>query len=485
MFLTSLTIRELRGLLLKKEVTSREITDAYLSRISALDPRINAYVTVTHDEAVKKAVECDAAIARGAQSPLLGIPISIKDIFTTAGTRTTCSSLMLKDFIPSYDATVVRRLKQAGAVMLGKTNMDEFAMGSSTENSAFMKTKNPWAIDRVPGGSSGGSAAAVAAGLCAASVGTDTGGSIRQPASLCGVVGLKPTYGRVSRYGMIAFASSLDQAGPIAKDAEDAAIMLGVISGKDSLDSTSEAMPVPDYASLIKGGIRGIRIGIPDEYFVQGMDKEVETLINNAIGVLRGLGAEPVRITLPHTEYAVSVYYLVATAEASSNLARYDGVRYGHRSEKGRNLMEMYKHTRDEGFGAEVKRRIMLGTYSLSAGYYDAYYKKASQVRTLIKNDFEAAFAKCDIIITPTSPTPAFKFGEKVLDPLTMYLSDIFTISCNLAGIPGASVPCGFTDKGLPVGLQILGREFDEATILKAAYAYEQATQLTKKRPAL
>ncbi len=486
MDLISLTIHELRGLLLKKEVTSREITDAYLNRISLVDPRINAYVTITPDEAIKKAGECDSAIARGETSPpLLGVPISVKDIFATAGVRTTCSSRILKDFIPAYDATVVRKLKEAGAVMLGKTNMDEFAMGSSTENSAFMRTKNPWDAERVPGGSSGGSAAAVAASMCASSVGTDTGGSIRQPAALCGVLGLKPTYGRVSRYGMIAFASSLDQAGPIAKDSEDAAIMLGVMSGKDPLDSTSEDIAVPDYASGIKRGIKGLKIGIPDEYFIQGMDKEVEALVDDAIMVLKELGAVPIKISLPHTEYAVAVYYLVATAEASSNLARYDGVKYGHRSEKGRSLIEMYKNTRDEGFGAEVKRRIMLGTYSLSAGYYDAYYKKASQARTLIKNDFEAAFEKCDIIVTPTSPTPAFRLGERVEDPLTMYLSDIFTISCNLAGIPGASIPCGFTAKGLPVGLQMLGRAFDEATILKTACSYEQATQWTRKRPSL
>ncbi|MDP2689140.1 MAG: Asp-tRNA(Asn)/Glu-tRNA(Gln) amidotransferase subunit GatA, partial [Deltaproteobacteria bacterium] len=363
----------------------------------------------------------------------------------------------------------------AGAVILGKNNMDEFAMGSSTENSAFGPTRNPWALDRVPGGSSGGSAASVASGECVASVGTDTGGSIRQPASCCGVVGLKPTYGRVSRFGMIAFASSLDQAGPFTKDVIDSAIMLRAMAGHDPLDSTSIDAPVPDYAATLKDGVAGLRLGIPKEYFIEGMDAEVEAAVRAALDVLKKQGAVLVPVSLPHTEYAVSVYYLVATAEASSNLARFDGVKYGLRANATGSLIDMYKKTRDTGFGGEVKRRIMLGTYALSAGYYDAYYKKASQVRTLITNDFDAAFASCDVIVTPTAPTPAFRLGERVEDPLTMYLSDIFTISCNLAGIPGISLPCGFTKDGLPIGLQMLGRTLDEATVLRAAYAYEQA----------
>ncbi|MEK7773989.1 MAG: Asp-tRNA(Asn)/Glu-tRNA(Gln) amidotransferase subunit GatA, partial [Deltaproteobacteria bacterium] len=399
--------------------------------------------------------------------------------------KTTCASRMLHDFIPPYDSTVVKRLKGSGAVLLGKTNMDEFAMGSSTENSAFFQTLNPWAADRVPGGSSGGSAAAVAASECVASLGTDTGGSIRQPAACCGVVGLKPTYGRVSRFGMVAFASSLDQAGPFTRDVTDAAIMLHAIAGRDPLDSTSVNMDVPDYRSFLSSGCKGLKVGIPKEYFIEGMDADVEKAVKDALEVLRREGAELVPVSLPHTEYAIAVYYLVATAEASSNLARYDGVKYGLRVNETGNLLDMYKKTRDAGFGGEVKRRIMLGTYSLSAGYYDAYYKKASQVRTLVKNDFGSAFKACDVIVTPTAPTAAFKLGEKVEDPLTMYLSDIFTISCNLAGIPGISIPCGFTKDGLPVGLQILGREFDEGTVLKAAYAYEQATEWHKKRPAI
>lgn len=484
MDLTSLTIHEAADKLSRREITSSDLTLAYLERIKRLDDRIRAYVTVTADEAMKSAQEADKKLTSGkGASPLTGVPISLKDIFCTKGVRTTCSSRILENFIPPYDATVTRRLKEAGAVVLGKANMDEFAMGSSTENSAFFKTVNPWGKDRVPGGSSGGSAASVAASLAMASMGTDTGGSIRQPASCCGVVGIKPTYGRVSRYGMIAFASSLDQAGPLTRDVEDAAIMLNTIAGQDPLDSTSLDVPVPDYRTLLKRGVKGLRVGIPREYFIEGMDKEVEKAVRDAIAVLKGAGAVPVEITLPHTEYAVSVYYLVATAEASSNLARYDGVKYGLRSKEPGGLLDMYRRTRDEGFGDEVKRRIMLGTYSLSAGYYDAYYKKASQVRALIKKDFDEAFRLCDVIVTPTSPTAAFRFGEKTADPLTMYLSDIFTISCNLAGIPGVSLPCGFTGEGLPIGLQILGNTLDEGTVLRAAYAYEQATPWHKRRP--
>lgn len=486
MDLTVLTIHELTERLSAREITSTELTAAYLKRIDAVEGSVNAYLTVTAEAALEAAAEADKRFASGAkQGPLAGIPISVKDIFCTKGVRTTCASKILDNFIPPYDATVVRRLKGAGAVILGKNNMDEFAMGSSTENSAFKKTSNPWALDRVPGGSSGGSAAAVSASLSAASVGTDTGGSIRQPASCCGVVGLKPTYGRVSRFGMIAFASSLDQAGPFTKDVRDAAIMLGAIAGHDTLDSTSIDAAKPDYTAFLTKDIKGLKVGIPKEYFIEGIDADVASSIDAALKTLKGLGAELVPVSLPHTEYAVSVYYLVATAEASSNLARYDGVRYGLRADGAQNLLEMYKMTRDTGFGAEVKRRIMLGTYALSSGYYDAYYKKASQVRTLIKNDFDSAFGLCDVIATPTAPTAAFRLGEKLEDPLTMYLSDIFTISCNLAGLPGISVPCGFTGEGLPVGLQLLSRQMDEGTILKAAHAYEQATEWHKKRPAI
>ena len=482
MELTNLTVSELSEKLKKKEVSSKELTSLYLRRMEEVDEKIHAYITVCRDSAVKEAEAADKRIKEGDATPLTGVPIAIKDIFCTKDVRTTCASRILENFVPPYDATVVRKLKEAGAVILGKLNMDEFAMGSSTENSAFFPTLNPWDTKRVPGGSSGGSAAAVAAGECAASIGTDTGGSIRQPASLCGVTGLKPTYGRVSRFGMIAFASSLDQGGPITRDVTDCAIMLKIIAGHDPLDSTSMDAPVPDYTAALKKEIKNMRIGIPKEYFIEGLDKDVSEAIKDAIGVFKKAGAELVDITLPHTEYAISVYYLVATAEASSNLARYDGVKYGLRVADG-GLLDMYKLTRDAGFGAEVKRRIMLGTYSLSAGYYEAYYKKASEMRTLIKMDFEEAFKKCDIILTPTSPTAAFKLGEKIADPLTMYLSDIFTISCNLAGIPGISIPCGFTKENLPVGLQLLGKPLDEATLLRAAYNYEKNTEWHKKRP--
>jgi aspartyl-tRNA(Asn)/glutamyl-tRNA(Gln) amidotransferase subunit A len=483
--LKNTTIHGLSASLSKKEISSKEATRFFLKRIEELDSRIRAFITVTPEEAMKDAEEADRKLAaKDGVTPLTGVPISLKDIFCTKGIRTTCASKILKDFIPPYDATIVKRLKAAGAVILGKNNMDEFAMGSSTENSAFFPTRNPWDEERVPGGSSGGSAASVAAGESVASIGTDTGGSIRQPASCCGIVGLKPTYGRVSRFGMIAFASSLDQAGPLTRDVRDAAIMLNVLAGYDPFDSTSAELPASDYTSFLKPGFKGLKIGIPKEYFIEGIDKEVEDAVRKAIEVFRANGAEIVPVSLPHTEYAVSVYYLVATAEASSNLARYDGVKYGSRAE-GKNLIEMYKNTRNAGFGAEVKRRIMLGTYALSSGYYDAYYKKASQVRTLIKNDFTEAFNICDVILTPTAPTTAFRIGEKASDPLTMYLSDIFTISCNLAGIPGISLPCGFTSQGLPVGLQILGRDFDEGTVLRAAFAYEQAAGLAGRSPAL
>ena len=484
MDITGLTIRELSDRLKQGELSSTGLTEAYLKRIEEVDGKIHAYITVSREEALEQASEADRRIKEGKDvTALTGIPIALKDIFCTRGLRTTCASRILEDFTPPYDATVVKRLKDAGAVILGKLNMDEFAMGSSNENSAFFKTLNPWDTECVPGGSSGGSAAAVAASECAASIGTDTGGSIRQPASCCGVVGLKPTYGRVSRLGMVAFASSLDQAGPLTRCVEDAAIVLNVIAGHDPGDATSIDAPVPDYTDGIGQGIKGMKIGIPGEYFVEGLDGEVDAAVRQAMEVLKDAGAETVDISLPHTEYAISVYYLVATAEASSNLARYDGVKYGLRVDEGRGLLEMYKLTRDRGFGPEVKRRIMLGTYSLSAGYYDAYYRKASQVRTLIKRDFEEAFKVCDLILTPTSPTAAFRLGERMEDPLTMYLSDIFTISCNLAGIPGISLPCGFTSGGLPIGLQLLSRPLEEQTLLRAAYTYEQSTEWHKRRP--
>jgi len=479
-----LTIHELHGLLKKREITSREITESVFERISEVDSRVRAYVCLTGEKAFAQADRADQMIrdGRGDISPLTGIPVAIKDLICTKGVRTTCASHILHNFTSPYNATVIDRLESAGYVHPGMTNMDEFAMGSSTENSSYQVTRNPWDTDRVPGGSSGGSTAAVAADECIAALGSDTGGSIRQPAALCGVVGLKPTYGRVSRYGLIAFASSLDQIGPITKDVTDCAILLKAISGHDPKDSTSVGLPVPDYTKVLGRDIKGLRLGIPKEYFISGIDPSVESCVKEAVRALEGLGARTVEISLPHTEYAIAAYYIIATAEASSNLARYDGVKYGYRTKDADDLIGMYMKTRDEGFGPEVKRRIMLGTYVLSAGYYDAYYKKAQQVRTLIKGDFERAFQEVDAIVTPTSPTPAFRVGEKTADPLQMYLSDIFTISVNLAGIPGLSIPCGFTGDGLPVGLQILGRDFDEERILQIAYAYEQATEWHKRR---
>ncbi len=482
MELYELTIHQLNEKLKSKQVSSVEATKAVLSRIDTVEDKVHSFVTVSRDEAIKQAEEADRRIAAGDSRPLTGIPIAVKDIFCTEGIRTTCSSKILENFIPPYDSTVVARLKREGAVIVGKTNMDEFAMGSSSETSYFGKTRNPWDLERVPGGSSGGSAAAVAASECIASIGTDTGGSIRQPAALCGIVGLKPTYGRVSRYGMIAFASSLDQGGPMTKDVRDAATMLQVMAGHDRMDSTCADIPVPDYAKALTGNIKGLKIGLPKEYFIEGMDKEVEAAAMTAVKDMERLGAEVVEITLPHTEYAVAVYYLVATAEASSNLARFDGVKYGYRTQGAKDLLDMYKRSRAEGFGSEVKRRIMLGTYALSSGYYDAYYLKAQKARTLIKKDFDDAFKKCDVIVTPTAPTPAFKIGEKTEDPLQMYLSDIFTISVNLAGLPAISLPCGFTSGNLPIGLQIIGKGFDEETVLRAAHSYEQATEWHKRR---
>ncbi len=449
-----------------------------------MDNDVKAYLTLTPEEALDQARAADAARKEGRTAPLLGIPVAIKDVICTAGIPTTCGSRILENFIPPYDATAVARLRAAGAVILGKTNTDEFAMGSSTENSAFFPTHNPWDLSRVPGGSSGGSAAAVAAGECLGALGTDTGGSVRQPAAFCGVVGLKPTYGRVSRYGLVAFASSLDQIGVITKDVTDAAIVLGVIAGHDPLDSTSLDVPVPDYTAALTGEIRGVRIGVPKEYFVAGMQKEVEDAVRAALETLASLGAEIVDISLPHTDYALPVYYLIAPAEASANLARYDGVRYGLRV-PGESLEDTYKRTRGQGFGPEVKRRIMLGTYALSAGYYDAYYLKAQKVRTLIKGDFDKAFQQVDVIVAPTTPTTAFRIGEKVDDPLQMYLSDVFTLSLNLAGICGLSLPCGFDSQGLPIGMQMMGPALGEATVLRVAYAYEQATDWHIRRPSI
>jgi len=481
-----LTIHELRDLLVKKEFTSREATEALFQRIRKVDEKIGAYLLQTEEAALCQADEADRKIARGQEiGDLTGIPIGLKDILCTKGIRTTCGSKILGNYTPFYDATVIGKLKERDAVFLGKLNMDEFAMGSSTENSRFQITRNPWDLDRIPGGSSGGSAAAVAADECIAALGTDTGGSIRQPASCCGVVGMKPTYGRVSRYGLVAFASSLDQIGPITKDVTDCAIMMNVISGYDPFDSTSVNRKVPDYKRSLVNDVKGIRIGIPDEYFVAGMDPDVEKAIRESIDRFKKLGAEVMRVSLPHTEYAVAIYYIIATAEASSNLARYDGVKYGYRSEGYRDLMQMYTRTREEGFGQEVKRRIILGTYVLSAGYYEAYYRKASQVRTLMRRDFEEAFEKVDVIVTPTAPTPAFRIGEKVEDPLQMYLSDILTIPVNIAGIPGISIPCGFSRDNLPIGLQIIGKHFDEETLLRVAYTFEQNTDHHLRKPKL
>ncbi len=486
MELYELTIHEAHDRLKRKEISAAELTESVLRRIESAEEKVDAYITVTPDIARKQAADADTAISGGNIGPLTGIPLAIKDLICTNGIRTTCASKILENFIPPYDATVMQKLKQAGSVLCGKLNMDEFAMGSSTENSGFKRTKNPWDLTRIPGGSSGGSAAAVSADMCLGALGSDTGGSIRQPASHCGVVGIKPTYGRVSRFGLVAFASSLDQIGPLTKDVTDAAILLSAISGYDNADSTSVDRPVPDYRKDLSADIKGRIIGIPKEYHgMEGLDPDVSAAISGAIDVLTAAGAECVEISLPHTEYAVAAYYLIAPAEASSNLARYDGVKYGFRQSSAASLMDMYHNTRSAGFGPEVQRRIILGTYALSAGYYDAYYKKASQIRTLIMRDFAAAFEACDAILAPTAPTPAFVFGEKSDDPLQMYLSDIFTLSANLAGIPGMSLPCGFSKEGLPIGMQLMGNYFDEATLLNIAYRFEQATDHHLKKPPL
>jgi len=477
--LLNLNIKNLSRLLKRHEITSVELTAFYLERIKRYDPEIQSYLKVTEELAIDMAKEADKRIRNGNASRLEGIPLGIKDILCTEGIETTCASKILKGFIPPYDATVIKRLKKEGYIHLGRLNMDEFAMGSSTENSSYQITKNPWALDMIPGGSSGGSAAATAAGLCVASLGTDTGGSIRQPAGLCGVVGMKPTYGRVSRYGLIAFASSLDQIGPITRDVADCAMLMNVIAGYDPMDSTSIPEAVPDFTELLGRDIKGIRIGIPKEYALKGIEPDVFRSVSGALSIFEKNGASIVDISLPHTEYAVATYYIISPAEASSNLARYDGVKYGLRVE-GKDIIDMYKKTRFAGFGREVKRRIILGTYVLSSGYYDAYYRKASQVRTLIRRDFEEAFKVCDVIVTPVSPTTAFRIGEKADDPLQMYLSDIFTIPINLAGLPAISVPCGFDSSNLPIGLQIIGRPLDESKILQAAYVIEQEKKLRK-----
>jgi aspartyl-tRNA(Asn)/glutamyl-tRNA(Gln) amidotransferase subunit A len=485
MSLYKLTLRELQEKFTKGEVTACEIVQAYTLRLNQLESKVRAYITPTKEAALARAEALDEKLKGWRRTmPLMGMPVAVKDNICTQGVLTTCASRMLGNFVPPYDASVIARLRGQSYLLLGKTNLDEFAMGSSTENSAFGPSRNPWNLSRVPGGSSGGSAAAVAADLCAAALGSDTGGSIRQPAACCGVVGLKPTYGRVSRFGLVAFASSLDQIGPITKDVADAAMLLGVIAGHDPLDSTSANLPVPDYAkALKKKDFKKLKVGVPREYFAEGLDPEVEQAVQAAIEEIKQLGAEIKEIALPRTDAAIATYYLIATAEASSNLARYDGVKFGLRSKETRNLLDMYMKTRQEGFGPEVKRRIMLGTYALSAGYYDAFYGKAQAVRTLIRQDFEEAFREVDLIVTPVTPTPAFKLGEKSEDPLQMYLSDIYTISVNLAGNPAISVPCGFSKEGLPIGLQLIGRPFEEETLLRGAYAYEQATGWRAKRP--
>ncbi len=485
MELNTLTIHELQTKIKNGQASAAQIVESVFDRIGSVEERVHSYIRLMKDEALAQAKKADEDIKKGAIKPLTGIPIALKDIVCTKGIPTTCGSHILHNFVPPYDATVVEKLRDAGAVFVGKANMDEFAMGSSTETSWFGVTRNPWDLTRIPGGSSGGSATAVAADECIASIGSDTGGSIRQPAALCGVVGLKPTYGRVSRFGLIAFASSLDQIGPFTKDVEDCAIMLNVLAGYDPRESTSVQAEVPDYRQFAGRDIAGWKIGIPREYFIEGIDPEVAAAVKKAIAVIEKCGGQCVDISLPHTEYCLAVYYIIAPAEASSNLARYDGVKYGLRTSAARDLLDMYKKTRTQGFGNEVKRRIMIGTYALSSGYYDAYYKKASQVRALIKHDFAEAFKKCDVILTPTTPTPAFKIGEKMDDPLQMYLSDLFTISSNLAGIPGISVPCGYTAGGLPVGVQFLAGHFEEGKLIQIASVYEKNANIEKRRPQL
>ena len=466
-----------------KELTIEELTAESYKRIESLDGDVKAFLALNKEKAMAQAKEMDQVPA-SKRGPLFGMPIGVKDNIVTEGLETTCSSKILEGFNPIYDATVVRKLREAGMITVGKLNMDEFAMGSSTENSAYKITSNPWDLNRVPGGSSGGSAAAVAAGEVPFSLGSDTGGSIRQPASFCGVVGMKPTYGRVSRFGLVAFASSLDQIGPITRNVRDNALLLEAISGVDESDSTSANVDVPSFVESLTGDIKGLRIGVPSEYLGEGVGEAAKQSVLDALKVLESLGATWEEVSLPHSKYGLATYYLISSSEASSNLARFDGIRYGFRAENAENLLELYKETRAQGFGDEVKRRIMLGTYSLSAGSYDAYYKKAQQVRTLIKQDFDQIFEKYDVIIGPTTPTPAFKVGENIDDPLTMYANDILTIPVNLAGVPGISIPCGYSE-GMPLGLQIIGKHFDEATIYRVAHAYEQATSFHKQTPQL
>ena len=482
MSLSRLTIHELREMLVKRQVSAVDLTKDVLDRIEKVEDKVRAYISLDPEGALSQAEAADKKLKEGTGGALCGIPLSIKDVLCTKGMQTTCGSRILENFVPPYDATAIVKLKQAGAVLLGKVAMDEFAMGSTSENCAFGPPKNPWHTEYICGGSSGGSAASVAADECIASLGTDTGGSIRQPASHCGVVGLKPTYGRVSRYGLVAFASSLDQIGPLTKNVTDCALLMNVISGYDAKDSTSVEQEVPDFTKALTDGLQGMKVGLPREYFSKGLDPEVEKAVQQGINILREAGAETVEVSLPHTDYCVAVYYLVAPAEASSNLARYDGVRYGFRDNASDTLLDMYKNSRSLGFGDEVKRRIIIGTYALSSGYYDAYYKKASQVRTLIAEDFKRVFAACDVLASPVTPTPAWKLAEKIDDPLSVYLSDILTISANLAGIPGISVPCGFSGAGLPIGLQIQAAHFQEEKLLHAAYNLEQRLNISHLR---
>ncbi len=481
----SLSLHEALGLLDTGEVTSVALTESVLARIDAVEPKVQAYLALDREGALRQAKQADSKRKNGQGGPLCGIPLAVKDVLCTTSMPTTCGSRILEHFIAPYEATVITKLNQAGSVLLGKLAMDEFAMGSTSENCAFKVPHNPWKIGYVAGGSSGGSAAAVAADECFASLGSDTGGSIRQPASLCGTVGMKPTYGRVSRYGLVAFASSLDQVGPLTKDVRDCALMMNAISGFDPHDSTSIHTAVPDFTTALQDGLQGVKIGIPKEYFGEGLDPEVDQVVRQGIAMLQDAGAAIIDVTLPHTEYCVAVYYLIAPAEASSNLARFDGVRYGFRDRSAESLIDMYNRSRSQGFGDEVKRRILIGTYALSAGYYDAYYKKASQARTLIKEDFAKAFASCDLMVSPVCPTPAWKMGEKADDPLAHYLSDILTLSANLAGVPGMSVPCGFNSQGLPIGMQLQAAHFNEEILFRAAHNLEQRAGVTGKKPVI
>jgi aspartyl-tRNA(Asn)/glutamyl-tRNA(Gln) amidotransferase subunit A len=485
MDLHSLTLHEAQQHLVTGDLTAVRLTEAVLERIDTVEPTVRAFLSLDREGAIAQAEAADTARAAGRGGPLCGLPLALKDVLCTTDLPTTCGSRMLEHFVAPYDATVVSRLRQAGAVLLGKLAMDEFAMGSTSEHCAFQVVQNPWKPGHVAGGSSGGSAAAVAADECLAALGSDTGGSIRQPASLCGTVGLKPTYGRVSRYGLVAFASSLDQVGPLTKDVRDCALMLNAICGHDPLDSTSIDRPVPDFTAALQEGLQGVRVGVPREYFGQGLDPEVEQVARTAIAMLREAGAEIVEVTLPHTDYCVAVYYLIAPAEASSNLARFDGVRYGYRDRSADALIDLYNRSRSQGFGDEVKRRILIGTYALSAGYYDAYYKKASQVRTLIKEDFARAYASCDLLVSPVVPTPAWAIGAGADDPLSLYLSDILTLSANLAGTPGMSVPCGFSSQGLPIGVQLQAAHFQEEILLRAAHNLEQRAGVVGRKPPL